>query len=355
MARNCFIGWVGVFGGVSWGGLWLVLMMLSLTQCGKKEEGAGAVDGEGRKKVMIIADRFDTPFRNYQSQLLISMVRTRAGVEVNAVEVMGKAEVQAQQVKEAVEVGTELLVVFPLLSSEVEEALREAVGKGVRVLVLGEDLPKDCYTAMVKVEGEEMGRVAGRLVVQALGEKSRGEGFTDVRGRVVQLRGGEGESGLMSEKMAQGFEEILQQEAGVKLVHDAPGDWNVEAAEARMREALRLQQPFDVVFAHNDLMAVGAARVAEEAGQRDRLLILGVDGAAGPMGGMELVRGEVIEATVYRPPLVDVAWELMVGWLEDEGVSWPKVTVVKPFLMTLEEAAKLEGKGLPKPVTEVLE
>jgi len=134
------------------------------------------------------------------------------------------------------------------------------------------------------------------------------------------------------------------------LVHDAPGNWNDVEAALRTQEASRLQMPFQIIFAHNDLMAKGAIKVAKESGVRDSLLIMGVDGAPGTQGGMEMVRRGDLEATVYRPPLVDVAWTLLQQWLDNRDFAWPEKVQPKPFVMTMEDASKFTGKGLPEPV-----
>lgn len=332
----------------------VAVLVLGLVGCGPVDPGAGAEDdgregtgAEGRTKILMVTDSFVTPFRNYQVQMLAGLIRSRAGVDFNAMDVGGDALLQAGLLDKAVAESVDVLLVFPLLSDAVVEALQRAQQQGVKVVVFGGDLPGDAYTAEIAADEKLIGRLAGDFVVSALGQKAKDEGFMEVRGRVVQLRGGEED--MASESMAAGFSEALQKEPGIKLVHDAPGDWIEESAGLRINEAIRLQKTFDVVFAQNDLMAVGASKALTVAGMRDAVLVMGVDGAPGSQGGMERVRREELEATIYRPPLVDVAWTLLQHWLDDRAVAWPKRTVVKPFLMTAEEAAKQTGRGLPVP------
>lgn len=329
-------------------------MLLGLAGCGPGESGAGEAEvsriAGKRTQIRVITDSFSTPFRNYQVQMLAAMIRSRAGVDVEAVDAGGDALRQSGLLNQAAEGSVDVLLVFPLLSDPVLEALKAARRKGVRVVVFGGDLPEDAYTSEISVDERLMGSMAGDFVVKALRRKAGDEGFVEVRGRVVQLRGRETEPSSI--QMSEGFVAALQSEPGIKLVHDAPAGWNEASAELRIHEAVRLQKSFDVVFAHNDLMALGASKALSVADMRQAVLVMGVDGVPGAQGGMELVRREELEATLYRPPLVDVAWTLLQRWLDDPEFSWPKRTRVKPFVMTLEEAAKHTGQALPAPLIE---
>jgi ABC-type sugar transport system substrate-binding protein len=194
--------------------------------------------------------------------------------------------------------------------------------------------------------------MAADFVLQALKAKAADEGRPATVGRVVQLRGDD-ESAAATER-ALGFIETLQREPGVVLVHDAPGGWDDKNAAARIQEALRLQKQFDVVYAHNDLMAAGAAKQLRETSvdTRESMLILGTDAVPGAEGGASLVNKGVLDATIFHPPLVDVAWREIERFLDDAGYAPKKRQKVKPILITPSNVANFERQSLPAPQVE---
>jgi ABC-type sugar transport system substrate-binding protein len=56
----------------------------------------------------------------------------------------------------------------------------------------------------------------------------------------------------------------------------------------------------DVVFAHNDPMALGAYKAASALG-RNGIKFVGIDGLPGTGGGLELVKQKVLQATFIYP------------------------------------------------------
>jgi ABC-type sugar transport system substrate-binding protein len=223
---------------------------------------------------------------------------------------------------------------------------------GVRVIAMSADLPEDAFTASISCDERRLGAMAANFILQALKTKAADEGRPAPVGRVVQLRGDD--EGRSTTERSLGFMETLQREPGVVLVHDAPAEWNDKNAAARIQEALRLQKQFDVVYAHNDLMATGAAKQLRETSveTRESILILGTDAVPGAEGGASLVNKGVLDATIFHPPLVDVAWRDIELALNDSSHTLKKRQKVKPILITPSNAADFERQSLPTPQIE---
>ncbi|HSI62555.1 MAG TPA: substrate-binding domain-containing protein [Candidatus Saccharimonadia bacterium] len=307
---------------------------------------------DGRVQVAILADSLVMPLRNYQCALLERLIQTRPGMAVTRYSAGGDAALQARQIRTAQAAGAKFIVIFPQHASIIAPAMREALEGGVRVIALSADMPEDAFTAAVSCDERRLGAMAADFVVQALKAKAADEGLPVPTGRVVQLRGDD-ENNTATER-AKGFMEALLNEPGVVLVHDAPAEWNDKNASARIQEALRLQKKFDVVYAHNDLMATGAAKHLRDTSVevRESMLILGTDAVPGDHGGAGLVNKGVLDATFYHPPLVDVAWREIERMIEDLNYTPKKRQKVRPVLITPSNAADFEQQSLPLPLTE---
>lgn len=329
---------------------------MALTGCDSPEGGKlpFQVKPEKRLRFFIAADTLTNPMRNYQVTLLERLIRTRAGLDLQIFDARNDAAVQVAQVKKLAAEGVDCLMVFPRDAAALGPALRSIKEAGALVVVLGAEVPAtDCTTALFTDE-RKLGQIAGEFVVSALTKKAEGEGSPAVRGRVVHLTGAE-DSPATLERSA-GFLEALKAAPEVVLVHEAPANGNEKDAAERIKEALRLQKNFDVIYAQNDLMARGAGAAIKEAdvAAREAMLVIGTDGATGKGGGIEMLHQGDMEATVYVPPLVDKAWQLVKQALDDPAFKMKieKTYRLKPFVVTLESAEEILRQGLPAPELE---
>ena len=76
--------------------------------------------------------------------------------------------------------------------------------------------------------------------------------------------------------------EVFSKYPGDQDSAEPVADWIQAKAKDRMTEALRAQPKIDVVYAHNDPMAVGAYLAAKELGREKEMIFVGVDGLGGP-------------------------------------------------------------------------
>ncbi|QGQ18343.1 substrate-binding domain-containing protein [Cellulomonas sp. JZ18] len=110
--------------------------------------------------------------------------------------------------------------------------------------------------------------------------------------------------------------------APVEPAHVVPGDFTHEGGEAAMRELLQVGPDVDVVFAVNDVMALGALAAARELGVR-----VPEDVALAGFDDIITLRDVVPPLTTVRVPLVDVgvlATELAL----EEHAGAPRVRAV---------------------------
>lgn len=348
VARRCFTPLMSLLPKVACGTACVIASALAgLTGCKRSEPDPGPPRRAVR--VAVLVESTIMPMRNYQTALLERLIRTRPRTEVSTLVAGDDANVQARHVREAADGGAEVLMIFPKDAAALAPALREVMGRGVKVIAFSPDVPEDACTSAVFTDERKLGQLAGEHVVAALKTKAKEEGRPAPTGRVVMLRGDE--EGRVSRLRAEGFVTAIQSVPGIVLVHDAPANWNERNAADRTREALRLQKQFDVIYAQNDLIAAGASRTVREsnADARESMLIVGTDGALGPGAGLDMVLKGEIEATLYQPPLVDLAWEQAQALIDTPGASVPKRTQVKPFMITPDNALAVQEEGLPVP------
>jgi ABC-type sugar transport system substrate-binding protein len=207
-------------------------------------------------------------------------------------------------------------------------------------------------TSLIVCPDAEIGRVAGEFVARSLRLKATEEGRAEPAGRVVELTIAPPDP--VHAGYSDGFSKSLSQQPGISLVHQAPCNLLGEDVADRMNEVLRLHKDFEVIFAHNDLIARAASKAVATARPElaGRILVMGVDGNLGKGGGKEMIIKGEIDATICRPPLVDLAWALIEKCLGDPQFN-PKARYdVAPLALNFESALEIAKTGLPMPPIE---
>ena len=121
-------------------------------------------------------------------------------------------------------------------------------------------------------------------------------------------------------------------------------DWIQAKAKDRMTEVLRAQPTIDVVYGHNDPMAIGAYLAAKELGREKEMIFVGVDGLGGPAGGIKKVMDGMLAATFVYPLCVDKAVEVGNRMLHDPGFKPDKDYKLDSLMVTPANAAELYQK-----------
>jgi len=213
----------------------------------------------------------------------------------------------------------------------------KAMAAGIRTICLERDIVEPNYTTYIACDNRAIGRMAGEFIVDRL--KIR---YGKPRGKIVELKGLLGVEAQINRHG--GAHEVFDKYPDIKVVHEAVADWLQSKARERMLEILRAQPEIDVVYGHNDPMAVGAYLAAQELGREKQMIFVGVDGLGGPAGGIKKVMDGVLAATFYYPLAVDKAMEIGNRMLREPGFKPEKTYVLSSEIITQENAAKMYDK-----------
>ncbi|WP_460502345.1 ATP-binding protein, partial [Hymenobacter agri] len=99
-----------------------------------------------------------------------------------------------------------------------------------------------------------------------------------------------------------GFAAALAAYPNMQLVAQVNSNWERPSVLARLPAVLRAHPEVNLIFAHNDRLALGAYQVCKALGRQRQIKIIGVDGLPGSRGGIQLVQDGVINATLLYSP-----------------------------------------------------
>ena len=168
----------------------------------------------------------------------------------------------------------------------------------------------------------EEGRRAGKWLV----EKTKG---TPGDVNIVELQGTVGSDPAIDRK--KGFEEVIKTDPRFKIIRSQTGDFTRAKGKEVMEAFLKSEgKKINVLYAHNDDMAIGAIQAIEEAGLKPGkdILIISIDGVKGAFEAMIAGKLNVsVECSpLLGPQLMEAARDIVAGktlprWIKtNEGV-----------------------------------
>ena len=250
------------------------------------------------------------PYRAAQNALMTKLFAEAGGVKLVIADAQQDNSKQVAQVETFIRQKPDLLIVAPNERAALTAVMGQAMEAHIPVICLERDILQPNYTTYVHSDNMEIGRLAGQFTVDVLTKK-----YGVPKGNVVQMRGLLGVEGEI--KRDSGAKEILAKYPEIHIVAEPVADWIQAKAKDRMTEVLRAQPKIDVLYGHNDPMAVGAYLAAKELGREKEITFIGVDGLDGEAGGVKKVADGILAATFVYPLCVDKAVEVGLKMLRD--------------------------------------
>ena len=205
----------------------------------------------------------------------------KRGVNLRFSDAQQKQENQIKALRSFIAQGVDVIAFSPVVETGWEPVLREIKQAGIPVVLTDRGVAvsdPSLYATFIGADFVEEGRKAGRW----LAEKMNGQAV------IAELVGTPGSAPAIDRK--RGFEEILAQHPGMRIVLSQSGDFTRAGGKEVMEAFLKSPQGHQVnaLFAHNDDMALGAIQAIEEAGLKPGrdIVIISVDGVRGAFEAM---------------------------------------------------------------------
>ncbi len=210
---------------------------------------------------------------------------------------------QVDDIKQLLAAGIDLLIVSPNESAPLTGIVNEVFNKGIPVILIDRKIESGNYSAFIGGNSYQIGKEAGIYAVKLLKGK----------GRVIEISGLEGSS--PAKERHKGFVEEISKAPGVSIARSLSGEWEVAVSKKVMGKYLEENVPFDLIFAHNDVMALGAYEAYIQKFKQKNAFFIGVDGLPGAGCGIQAVMDRKLDATMLYPTggslAVSLAWDLL--------------------------------------------
>jgi signal transduction histidine kinase/AraC-like DNA-binding protein len=219
---------------------------------------------------------------------------------------------QIDQIKELIRKKVDVLIISPNESDEITPIAVEAYKAGIPTIILDRKINTDEYTTYIGGDSYGIGEMAGVYASSLLPKEAT----------ILEVWGTKSTS--PAQERHKGFMDGLDKNKNFTIL-SIEGKWRKEIANTEARiffNSININN-IDLVYAHNDVMALGVreAIIEKDSTLISNIKILGVDGAFGKDAGLEAVSDGRLDASFLYPTGGDLAIRIAMKILKGEPVD----------------------------------
>jgi simple sugar transport system substrate-binding protein len=213
-----------------------------------------------------------------------------------------KQENQIKAIRSFIARKVDVILFTALVETGYGPVLQEAQKAKIPVIMIDRDVAKEDQKYRMTIMGSDFVK-EGEKAAAWLADYLKKQGLDDGKKmiNIVQLEGTTGSAPAIDR--ATGFANGMKDHPNWKITRSQTGDFTVDGGKAVMEAFLKSDKTIQVVYAHNDGMALGAEQAIKEAGLKPGkdIIVIGVDGVKGAFQAM--VAGEQ-NASIECNPLL---------------------------------------------------
>ncbi|MXN47244.1 substrate-binding domain-containing protein [Shinella kummerowiae] len=265
-------------------------------------------------KVGFAQTESNNPWRIAQTNSMKAEAE-KLGFQLVYTDAAGSAAKQVADVNAMIAQGVDVIFLAPREEKPLIPAVMAAKKAGIPVILLDRSVDpslakagEDYLTFIGSNFVEEGKRVAEWLAKNANGKS-----------KIIELEGTTGSSPANDRK--KGFDEAIQAAGGFEIVASQTGDFARDKGRQVAEALLQAHPDADIIYAHNDEMAMGAIAALEAAGKvpgKD-VLVLSIDG--GKEAVQAVVDGKIAAVVECNPRFGPKAFETMLRYAKGEAID----------------------------------
>ena len=287
--------------------------MLLAASCGRKQSG--------KYLVGFSQANLGEPWRAAMNAEVAARAKDFPDIEIVYADAKQDNATQVADVENFLRQKINLLIISPNEAKPLTAVVKRAFDAGIPVVVLDREIEDESYTTFIGADNVAIGRAAGAFADSVLGG----------HGNIVEIEGLPGST--PARDRSTGFRQVVAKSPGLHIVHTPVGDWLRDVAMTQMEGALQALPKIDLVYAHNDPMAIGAYLAAKAKGREKEMKFVGIDGLPGLDGGRQAVADGKLAATFVYPTggkaAVEIADQILRHEVVPHRITLPSDRITK--------------------------
>ncbi len=294
--------------------------LLTLAACAMVAICLTAFSVQADKKIVVGFSQIgaESAWRVANTESIVSEAKKRPDIDLKFSDAQQKQENQIKAIRSFISQGVDVIAFSPVVETGWEPVLKEAKRARIPVILTDRAVDVKDDTLWVTFMGSdfvEEGRRAAKWLQENYTKVKRADKKVDTI-NIVELQGTVGSAPAIDRK--NGFAEVMKSTPQFKVIKSQSGDFTRAKGKEVMEAFLKSEgKKIDVLYSHNDDMALGAIQAIEEYGLKPGkdIIIVSVDAVRGAFEAM--MEGKLnctVECSpLLGPQLFDAVEELAAG------------------------------------------
>ena len=242
-----------------------VIAMIVLAACTQATPGGG---GSQKQVIGFSQANGSDEWRTNQNKKVAENCNPVAQTLIS--DALGDDAVQSSHVDEFVSRPVNVLLLTPNTAAGLTEAAKRAIDRKVPVITLDRSVDVE-VTQHIGADNKLIGKTAAEYVSKTI--------LGGAGGKVIEIQGTAGASAT-TDRHDEFVNWLAANDPKVEIVDSVVADYKRENALTAMNDLLQKHGPgeVDVIYTHNDAMALGVVAALETANRLDEFKVVGIDG-----------------------------------------------------------------------------
>ena len=239
-------------------------------------------------------------------------------IELKFFDGQSKTELQIEHLEKLIKEDVDAIGFMPIINFGWDEILAKVKEAGIPLIFL--DRYADCadeslWSSHIVNDWEKEGQMAGEWLIDYLQKQER----INEEIKIAELRGTENTKSAQQKR--QGFREAIKNNKNLKVTISKCGEYTNYIGYIEIKQILSETTDIDVLFCHNDDMAIGAIQAIEEAGlvPGEDILIISINGTNAALEA--IVEGKIACSVECNPFMGDLFMEACVRIANGEEIE----------------------------------
>jgi len=240
------------------------------------------------------------------------------GIQLTVTDAGNSGEKQISDIEDLITLGVDAILISTYHADAIANATNEAIDAGIPVIVLSSEIPGVEPTCLISADAVATGELCGNTVLEKFPDGCN----------IIQITGKEGS--VVNQNRGIGFRNVIDANSAYTVLAEMSCNYERSKALTTMEDLIKVHgDNIDVVYTHNDDMALGAVQALKDAGYEPN-----VDGGVFVISAADGIYEEVLDAvaagemvTCKYPTFgvegVEVAMKLMAGESVDSRMVVP--------------------------------
>jgi len=286
---------------------------------------AGGTSQSGKKRpvVAISISGFQAPYFKAMVDAMQAEAKVQ-NVELRVLDAEWDAQKQASQVESLIAQKPDIIQIVPCDSTAIIPTMKKVKDAGIPLFVVNtqhDPSAEDLIVTFIGASMEDEAAMAADSIKKILGPAG---------GNVVIVEGAAGSFPAIHR--TSGFKTAIADSPQIKIIANQNAGWDRAQAQKVMEDFLTRFDKIDVVYSHDDNMAIGAIQAIKAAGRQSQMKVVSISGT---IEGYDAIKSGDLYSSVSQPPdlegknAIDYAVKYLNGEKIDKWIKTPIAQVTK--------------------------